>query len=86
MAEGISPGPTSKEVSLETLEELRVMDVIRFQNHCQRQLGNSKDSIARKISALKSMFHYLSQIAEDADLYPYLKRNVMAKVEVEKPP
>lgn len=84
VAEGISPGPSSKEVSLETLEKLRVMDVIRFQNHCQRQLNNSKDSIARKISAMKSMFHYLAQIAEDDDLYPYLKRNVMAKIEIEK--
>ncbi|MNT93479.1 site-specific tyrosine recombinase XerS [compost metagenome] len=30
----------------------------------------------------KSLFHYLCQVAEDENNYPYLKRNVMIKVVV----
>ena len=33
---------------------------------------------------LRSLFHYLSQIAEDDDFYPLLKRNVMAKVAIKR--
>lgn len=79
--EHIVPGPV-KEVKLEDLEKLHTRNIISFEAFCQRQLGNSKDTVARKIAALKSLFHYLSQIAEDDDLYPYLKRNVMAKIEI----
>ena len=43
-----------------------------------------KTTINRKLSALRSLFHYLSQIAEDDNFYPLLKRNVMAKVEIKR--
>lgn len=79
--EGLVQGPV-KDVKLEELEVLRARDIFRFEAFCQRRLGNVKDTVARKIAALKSLFHYLSQIAEDDDLYPYLKRNVMAKIEI----
>lgn len=81
--EHIAPGPV-KAIELETLETLRARNIISFETFCRRQLGNAKDTIARKIASLKSLFHYLSQIAEDDNLYPYLKRNVMAKIEVVK--
>jgi site-specific recombinase XerD len=80
VAEAFCPGP-AKEVPLEILEGLRAKNIIGFETFCSKQLGNAKDTIARKISALKSLFHYLSQIAEDDDMYPYLKRNIMAKIE-----
>jgi len=38
----------------------------------------------RKLASLKSLFHYLSQIAEDEDHYPLLKRNVMAKLRTQR--
>ena len=46
--------------------------------------ANGKTTINRKLSALRSLFHYLSQIAEDDNFYPLLKRNVMAKVEIKR--
>jgi site-specific recombinase XerD len=81
VSEGYSQGE-AKDVSLEVLETLRVRDIVGFEAFCSKRLGNSTDTIARRISALKSLFHYLSQIAEDENFYPYLKRNVMAKVDV----
>ena len=50
-----------------------------------RQLNtNSRTTISRKLSSLRSLFHYLSQIAEDEEFYPLLKRNVMAKVSIKR--
>lgn len=41
-------------------------------------------SINRKLSSLKSLFYWLSNIAEDENLKPLLNRNVMAKIELDK--
>lgn len=71
-----------KDVALKQLEVLKTHDIVRYENFLHRFKGNSKDTVARKLNALKSLFHYLSQIAEDDDFYPYIKRNVMAKIEV----
>lgn len=43
----------------------------------------SDQTIKRKISSLKSLFHYLASLAEDENGESYLTRNVMAKIEVE---
>ncbi|QRG70021.1 tyrosine recombinase XerS [Brevibacillus choshinensis] len=43
----------------------------------------SDRTISRKISSLKSLFHYLSALAEDEHGESYLTRNVLAKIEVE---
>lgn len=43
----------------------------------------SDRTISRKISSLKSLFHYLSALAEDENGESYLNRNVMAKIEME---
>src|SRR5690606_7993002 len=66
------------------LEKLKMKDVTSFQNYCSKARKNVQDTIVRRIVSLKSLFHYLSQIAEDDDYYPYLKRNVMAKVEMRR--
>lgn len=71
-----------KDVPLMVLEKLKIRDISFFEAHCKMKRKNLKDTIARRIMSLKSLFHYLSQIAEDDDYYPYLKRNVMAKIEV----
>lgn len=81
--ENITPGP-AKDISLEVLETLHTRQVTSFEAFCQRQLNNSLDTISRKLAALKSLFNYLSQIAEDENYYPYIKRNVMAKIETVK--
>jgi len=41
-------------------------------------------SINRKLSSLKSLFYWLSNIAEDDNFKPLLNRNVMAKIELDK--
>ncbi|MCQ6282963.1 tyrosine-type recombinase/integrase [Bacillus sp. EB600] len=81
VVEGITPSPI-KNISLEVLEQLRPKDIVSFETHCSIRRENANDTIARRIAALKSLFHYLSQIAEDDNMYPYLKRNVMAKIDV----
>lgn len=44
----------------------------------------SERTISRKVSSLKSLFHYLSALAEDENGDPYLIRNVLAKIELEQ--
>lgn len=41
----------------------------------------SDRTITRKISSLRSLFHYLSALSEDENGESYLSRNVMAKIE-----
>jgi site-specific recombinase XerD len=42
----------------------------------------SDKTITRKISSLKSLFHYLSALSEDENGESYMSRNVMAKIEL----
>jgi len=70
-----------KEVPLELLQSLTVQQVEGFLSFLQYQLDNKEVTVNRKLSALKSLFNYLQNIAETRDLKPYLTRNVMAKIE-----
>jgi integrase len=88
VAEEISSGPM-KEVPLSVLEKLKVQDIDNYQRHLllyreprenKKQL--SVHTINRKLSSLKSLFNYLSNVAEDDDFNPYLQRNIMVKVKV----
>lgn len=69
-------------VSLTQLEILTVREVENFLSFLEYRLGNSKITINRKLSSLKSLFDYLQNKAETSDLKPYLQRNVMAKMEL----
>ena len=71
----------SCEVDLATLEKLTVKHIEGFLTHLETLLNNSKITVNRKISALKSLFHYLQNVAETPDLEPYIYRNVMAKID-----
>ncbi len=86
MAEGLSEGKQVKEVALLELERLHMdsIDGFRMYLSTYKEERNSKVTITRKLSSLRSLFHYLSQIAEDEDFYPLLKRNVMAKVAIKR--
>lgn len=86
MAEGIAPAGKINEIPLHILETLSVDDITGYKNYllAKKDKPNRKITVSRKISALKSLFHYLSQLAEDENFYPLLKRNVMAKIEVHK--
>ncbi|OWR32731.1 tyrosine recombinase XerS [Saccharibacillus sp. O23] len=86
LAEGLSDGPALKDVTLQELESLRMDNITGYRLYLTTRTEgtNSRISVTRKLSALRSLFHYLSQIAEDEHFYPLLKRNVMAKVEIKR--
>lgn len=86
MAEGLSEARSIKDVQLLELEKLHMdsIDGFRMYLSTYKEERNSKTTISRKLSSLRSLFHYLSQIAEDEEFYPLLKRNVMAKVTIKR--
>ncbi|KIL35654.1 integrase [Cohnella kolymensis] len=86
MAEGLTSAAAMSAIPLEDLERLHMDSVDNFRMFLstRREQANSKITISRKLSSLRSLFHYLSQIAEDDNFYPLLKRNVMAKVSIKR--
>lgn len=70
-----------KEIPFEHLEKMTIMEVDNFLNYLHYELNNKEITVNRKLSALKSLFNYLQNIAETLDLKPYINRNVMAKIE-----
>ncbi|NBC68257.1 tyrosine recombinase XerS [Paenibacillus sacheonensis] len=86
LAEGLAEGPAIRDVKLDELEKLHMdsIDAFRMFLATRPESSNSRTTISRKLSSLRSLFHYLSQIAEDEEFYPLLKRNVMAKVSVKR--
>jgi site-specific recombinase XerD len=81
ISEGFATGNRS-DVPLSSLETLTVQQIEDFLSFLQFRLDNSPLTVNRKLSALKSLFHYLQNIAETPDLKPYLYRNAMAKIEL----
>lgn len=86
MAEGLTAADRMSAIPLEDLERLHMDSVDNFRMFLatRRESANGKTTISRKLSSLRSLFHYLSQIAEDENFYPLLKRNVMAKVSIKR--
>ncbi|MGJ7913340.1 tyrosine recombinase XerS [Neobacillus sp. LXY-1] len=72
---------TIKDIPLERLEKMTVLEIESFLNYLHYELDNKELTVNRKLSALKSLFNYLQNIAETPDLKPYISRNVMAKIE-----
>jgi integrase len=85
-AEGLSAAETNAQVTLLELETLHMESIVGYRLHLTTRTEgtNSKITVSRKMSSLRSLFHYLSQIAEDENFYPLLKRNIMAKVEIKR--
>lgn len=85
-AEGLSTAQMNSDITLEELEKLHMDSITGFRLFLttKREGANSRTTLSRKLSSLRSLFHYLSQIAEDEHFYPLLKRNIMAKVEIKR--
>lgn len=85
-AEGLSEADSNAGVTLKELEMLRMESITGYRIYLttKREGANSRITVSRKLSSLRSLFHYLSQIAEDEEFYPLLKRNIMAKVEIKR--
>jgi site-specific recombinase XerD len=81
LAEGYFRGKRI-DIPLDVLEQLTVQQIEDFLSFLQFKLDNKDLTINRKISALKSLFHYLQNVAETRDLKPYILRNVVAKIEL----
>ncbi|HZG71076.1 MAG TPA: tyrosine recombinase XerS [Chondromyces sp.] len=93
MAEGITEARDMKDIPLSTLENLSLESAQSFFKYVQRRdISVSKTetkkpekvSVNRKISALRSLFRYLTAQTENEDGEPYFHRNVMQKIEVHK--
>jgi len=86
MAEGLTESSRIRDIPLDDLERLHVdsIDHYRLFLSSRKEQANSRTTISRKMSSLRSLFHYLSQIAEDDNFYPLLKRNVMAKISIKR--
>lgn len=78
--EGFHDGPI-KDIPLDVLNQLTVQQVENFLRYLSLRLINKPITVNRKLSALKSLFNYLQNIAETPELEPYISRNVMAKIE-----
>jgi site-specific recombinase XerD len=86
MAEGLTKATSFREIELEELAILRSEDVTNYQLFLTTRKDNPNQKVSRnrKIVALRTLFHYLSQLAEDEQFNPLLRRNVMAKVEIKR--
>lgn len=82
--EGLSSALSMDKISLSDLEQLQLQNIDTYKLHLKLRKQNSMVTRDRKLASLKSLFHYLSQIAEDDNHYPLLKRNVMAKVKTQR--
>jgi site-specific recombinase XerD len=86
ISEGLTHAKDTRMIDLLDLEKLHMDQIDHFRAFLatKQQGPNSKMTQTRKLSSLRSLFHYLSQIAEDENFYPLLKRNVMAKVAIKR--
>lgn len=86
MVEGLTSASVIGDITLYDLEVLHMESIVAYRLHLTTRTEgtNSKVTVSRKMSSLRSLFHYLSQIAEDENFYPLLKRNIMAKVEIKR--
>lgn len=84
MAEALTKTDSLPHISVHDLERLTPEQIDSYKLYLQLQMSNTLPTRERKLASLKSLFHYLSQIAEDDNQYPLLKRNVMAKIQTHR--
>ena len=90
---GVSNANKLADIPLETLEHLSKKDMESFilylrertlLNTKNKRQGVSQTTINRTLSALSSLYKYLTEEVENADGEPYFYRNVMKKVSTKK--
>jgi site-specific recombinase XerD len=89
IAEGIAEQEHIKDIPLSVLEKLKLIEAQSFIKFLERRnipinkketKKAEKVSVNRKISALRSLFKYLTTQTENEDGEPYFYRNVMLKI------
>ncbi|MDT2861049.1 tyrosine recombinase XerS [Lactococcus lactis] len=90
---GIISDTNYKELSMSILEHLKKQDIESYilylrerpkYNTSSQQAGLSQTTINRTISALSSLFNYLTRETENEEGEPYFYRNVMDKIKTVK--
>lgn len=90
---GVSDAEKIADIPLEVLENLSKKDMEAFilylrertlLNSNTKRQGVSQTTINRTLSALSSLYKYLTEEVENADGEPYFYRNVMKKVSTKK--
>ncbi|KZM63546.1 tyrosine recombinase XerS [Streptococcus mutans] len=90
---GVSDATKLADIPLETLEHFSKKDMESFilylrertlLNTKNKRQGVSQTTINRTLSALSSLYKYLTEEVENADGEPYFYRNVMKKVSTKK--
>lgn len=90
---GVSDADKLADIPLETLENLSKKDMESFilylrertlLNSNTKRQGLSQTTINRTLSALSSLYKYLTEEVENAEGEPYFYRNVMKKVSTKK--
>ncbi len=84
MSEQLLEVKSFKDIPLSFLENLKKTDVQNFLSHLTNKEQYKLASINRKISSLKSLFHFLTTVTEDENNECYFYRNVMAKFSITK--
>jgi site-specific recombinase XerD len=81
-AEGLIEYEKMQDIPLSFLENLRKKEVENYIRFLNARTKNNVKAINRKISALKSLFRYLTTQTEDENGECYFYRNVMSKIEL----
>lgn len=84
MAEQLLEVNNYSDIPLSFLEHLKKTDIQNFIAHLRNKEQFKLASVNRKISSLKSLFHYLTTATEDENNECYFYRNVMAKIAITK--
>lgn len=84
ITEGIARVDHIKDISLDTLENLKLQDANSFFSYLAIEQELQDETINRNKSALKSLYKFLTERTEDELGECYFYRNVMAKVKMKK--
>ncbi|MHC9532659.1 tyrosine recombinase XerS [Dellaglioa sp. L3N] len=93
LAEGIVDGTSIKTIDISVLEHLKKEDMELYKssllsrsksNNANSNTQLSRSTVNRSLTAISSLFRYLSEETEKEDGEPYFYRNVMKKISVVK--
>ncbi|GAA0852731.1 tyrosine recombinase XerS [Bifidobacterium pullorum subsp. gallinarum] len=70
----------SLDINISHLEMINVEHIQQFESHLRLVDQLSARTTTRRLQAVRSLFNYLHDIAEDTEGYPLLKRNVFRKI------
>lgn len=70
----------SLDIQIAHLEMINIEHIQQFESHLRSVDQLSARTTYRRLQAIRSLFNYLHEVAEDTEGYPLLKRNVFRKI------